>query len=347
MPEIRKDKNMKNRKWMIYLVSAVLLCGCGKKEEKVPIASDEPSVIPAESTGPAVQTPDTLAPDTPVPEPETPEPEPELITLEEFRKSNEAVAGTNLFGVHILELNGEDKHIYGQLYLPTEDKESYPLVIISHGIQGSYYDLIDQAGKCVDAGLAAYIFDYCGGSTYSRSSGDITYMSVLTECDDLEFVLNELWQYGFMDRGNTYLMGESQGGMVSALLAAERPQDIAGMVLLYPAFNIPDMAREVYVDGQIPEDFRAFNVPVGHRYFTDVLYMDAYEAIRGYDGNVLIIHGSDDQIVPLSYSQLAMDVYTNAGLEVIPGAGHGFQGDLRAQTFERAAAFIRELADRQ
>lgn len=340
MPEVWKDKNMRNRKWMICLTSAVLLCGCGKKEEKVPIPSAEPAGTPAESTEPAAQTPDT-------PAPETLEPEPELITLEEFRKSNEAVTGTDLFGVHILELNGEDKHIYGQLYLPTEDRESYPLVIISHGIQGSYYDLVDQAGKCVDAGLAAYIFDYCGGSTYSRSSGDISDMSVLTECDDLEFVLNELWQYSFMDRENTYLMGESQGGMVSAVLAAERPQDIAGMVLLYPAFNIPDMAREVYVEGQIPEELYAFNVPVGHRYFTDVLYMNAYEAISGYDGNILIIHGSDDQIVPLSYSQTAMDVYTNAELEVIPGAGHGFQGDLRVQTFERAAAFIRDLADRQ
>jgi pimeloyl-ACP methyl ester carboxylesterase len=231
---------------MICLASALVLCGCGKKEE-APVPSAQTAETPAVSTEPAVNTPDA-------PVPETPEPEPELITLEEFRESNEAVTGTDLFGVHILELNSGDKHIYGQLYLPTEDKQSYPLVIISHGIQGSYYDLVDQAGKCVDAGMAAYIFDYCGGSTYSRSSGDISDMSILTECDDLEFVLNELWQYAFMDRENTYLMGESQGGMVSALLAAERPQDIAGMVLLYPAFNIPDMAREVYVEGQIPEE---------------------------------------------------------------------------------------------
>ena len=332
--------NMRNRKWMICLASALVLCGCGKKEEEAPVPSAQAAEPPAVSTEPAVNTPDA-------PVPETPEPEPELITLEEFRESNEAVTGTDLFGVHILELNSGDKHIYGQLYLPTEDKQSYPLVIISHGIQGSYYDLVDQAGKCVDAGMAAYIFDYCGGSTYSRSSGDISDMSILTECDDLEFVLNELWQYAFMDRDNTYLMGESQGGMVSALLAAERPQDIAGMVLLYPAFNIPDMAREVYVEGQIPEELYAFNVPVGHRYFTDAMYMDTYESIRGYEGNVLIIHGTDDPIVPLSYSQQAAEVYQNAELEVIPGAGHGFQGDLRAQTFERAAGFIRELAERQ
>ena len=254
---------MRNRKWMICLASALVLCGCGKKEEEAPVPSAQAADPPAVSTEPAVNTPDA-------PVPETPEPEPELITLEEFRESNEAVTGTDLFGVHILELNSGDKHIYGQLYLPTEDKESYPLVIISHGIQGSYYDLVDQAGKCVDAGMAAYIFDYCGGSTYSRSSGDISDMSILTECDDLEFVLNELWQYAFMDRENTYLMGESQGGMVSALLAAERPQDIAGMVLLYPAFNIPDMAREVYVEGQIPAAFDgyelAYRIPEVTRY---------------------------------------------------------------------------------
>ena len=46
-----------------------------------------------------------------------------------------------------------------------------------------------------------------------------------------------------MNPSRIYLLGSSQGGLVSALLADECPEDFAGMVLFYPAFNIPEMVK--------------------------------------------------------------------------------------------------------
>lgn len=37
--------------------------------------------------------------------------------------------------------------------------------------------------------------------------------------------------------------------------------------------------------------------------------------------------GDADSIVPLSYSEKALDIYSSARLEVFPGAGHGFYGE--------------------
>ena len=63
-------------------------------------------------------------------------------------------------------------------------------------------------------------FDFCGGGWASRNGGALLDMSVLTEKADLEAVLEEVKQWDFVYIGSIYLMGNSQGGLVTALAAA-------------------------------------------------------------------------------------------------------------------------------
>lgn len=86
-------------------------------------------------------------------------------------------------------------------------------------------------------------------------------------------------------------------------------------------------AREWYMDeSDIPETAQVFGTPVGRVYFTDIFQMDVYDEIGNFDKNVLIVHGSDDSIVPISYSERAVEVYPSAELIVMDGARHGFSG---------------------
>jgi hypothetical protein len=39
------------------------------------------------------------------------------------------------------------------------------------------------------------------------------------------------------------------------------------------------------------------------------------------------LHGDADTIVPISYSEKALEVYTDIDFHIINGAGHGFKGD--------------------
>lgn len=57
--------------------------------------------------------------------------------------------------------------------------------------------------------------------------------------------------------------------------------------------------------------------------------------------NVLILHGSDDSIVPLKYSKQANETYSNSTLHIIDGAGHGFNGE----HFDQAMDYITEYLD--
>ena len=69
---------------------------------------------------------------------------------------------------------------------------------------------------------------------------------------------------------------------------------------------------------------------------------DIYDLIGQYKGDVLILHGERDRIVPLRYSERAVDVYENAELIVMERQNHGFLGKARTEAMERETAFFRE-----
>ena len=49
-----------------------------------------------------------------------------------------------------------------------------------------------------------------------------------------------------------------------------------------------------------------------------------FDIIGNYKGNVLIVHGTDDKVVPVDYSKRAQQTYQHAELKIIEKAGHGF-----------------------
>ncbi len=67
-----------------------------------------------------------------------------------------------------------------------------------------------------------------------------------------------------------------------------------------------------------------------------------YGTIPAYRGPVLMIHGDQDSIVPMGYSERALSAYGEARLIVIPGAGHGYDGADSVAARERSISFIRE-----
>lgn len=79
---------------------------------------------------------------------------------------------------------------------------------------------------------------------------------------------------------------------------------------------------------------------VGRRFATDALELDPYAMIGTYTNDVLITHGSADELVDVSYSRRAARAYAHAELHVIDGAGHGFQGSALAQATTWLASFL-------
>jgi dienelactone hydrolase len=206
-----------------------------------------------------------------------------------------------------------------------------PAVIVSHGFAGNTRDTKKYAAVFAEAGCVTVYFDFCG-SGRSQSDGLSTGMSVLTEKDDLSAVLDAVLALPFVDVSRVILAGCSQGGLVSALLAAQREEDVAALILYYPAFCIPDDARRGkmltarFDPKNVPESFRTvLFIKLGAVYALDAQALDPYREICSFTKPVLICHGTRDRIVNLSYAQRAEREYANAKLAVISGGDHGFR----------------------
>ncbi|MGT2906234.1 alpha/beta hydrolase family protein [Streptococcus dentiloxodontae] len=247
------------------------------------------------------------------------------------------------------KVNYKGLTIYGQLYKPLDfDKKSqYPTVILSHGFGSNHETLTDTAVVLAENGFVAYAYDFCGGGAKSRSSLSFEEMSVLTEYADLEAVLAHFEKLSWVDEKSLFLLGKSQGGFVSAHVAANYPEKVAGLVLYYPAFVLQDDAKErMAKTDYAPNNDYVMGIKLGEKYSSDAVSFDIYDVIPAYKGPVLIIHGDKDPIVPLSYSERAQQVYENAELVVIPEAGHGFTKDEGKLADRKSSAFFRKNSKR-
>ena len=226
-----------------------------------------------------------------------------------------------------------------KVFRPSEEEKQYPTVIFSHGFGANYRALEHHGHGFSENGIVCIFFDFCGGGMDSFSDGSMLEMTVLTEVDDLKFMMDEVQKLPYVDGDNLFLIGESMGGFVSAYVAAEVSKLTKGLILWYPAFIIPDDAKMRFEEG--------LNVALGMRLSPDFSKVakdiDIFSMIAAYKAPVRIIHGDHDPIVPISYSQRAIEVYENAELTVIEGAAHGFDGDDSEYAREISIDFIKTL----
>jgi len=239
-----------------------------------------------------------------------------------------------------ITINASMGGLYGILTMP-ETESPVPLIILSHGFGGNHAGNQDYSDYFVKQGFATYNFDFCGGGWGSKSAGTMLDMTVLTEAEDLNAIIDH---FQTDDRFSCILLwGASQGGFVSAYVSAQRPEDVKAVVLEFPAIVLQDDARKrANADGSFPEISNVMGMQISHKYNETAVSFDLYEHITSYTGPVLILHGDKDTIVPLSYSEKARDVYGNAELIVYPGQGHGFMGTSRDEAKKAEAEFFRK-----
>lgn len=229
--------------------------------------------------------------------------------------------------------NRDDLKIRGHVF----GKKNHPqdAVILSHGFMANERMCYKYAKLLAEMGFLAVTFDFCGGGILSRSDGRSQDMTIFTEKDDLLAVLRSVKEQ-FSPTSIT-LLGCSQGGFVSGLLAAELGEKVIDrLILFYPALCISDDARKgkmmffEFDPNNIPAVLGRFPMKLGGEYARTVIDMNPYEELKGYTGPVLLVHGTADKIVNIIYSRKLKDIYPECKYEEIEGGGHMFKG--RADT---------------
>ena len=107
------------------------------------------------------------------------------------------------------------------------------------------------------------------------------------------------------------LMGSSLGGYLAALYAERHPEAVDGLILLAPAFEFLKRWRERLSIQEIEQWKREGSIPIYHygskteqrleyRFLKDAAQ---YEAAPDFHQRALILHGTEDTVVPCQISR--------------------------------------------
>jgi dienelactone hydrolase len=205
-----------------------------------------------------------------------------------------------------MEFNSGSNMLRGMIHLPRARKRM-PGVLLLHGFTGqttgAHFILIKCARALAGRGVAAMRFDFAGSG---ESEGLFQDMSVLTEFEDARAALSRLARVRGVDRTRLGVPGLSLGGCVAAMLLADTR--LGAGVLWAPVADLMPLAemaapplarRQLASKGYV--EFGAHKV--GTRFVDDAARADPVSGIRRSVADVLVVHGSKDEAVPLEHGR--------------------------------------------
>lgn len=187
-------------------------------------------------------------------------------------------------------------------------KENAPVVVYCHGY-GSGKDgesSADLSQKLVASGLSVYRFDFTG---CGQSEGKLSELTPDQGQDDLKSAVANLGKENFA------LFGSSFGGYTSLIFASTNP--VLALGLKAPVSNYPAVMKK---KGNEKEN-KALD-------FTQEAYKyDIYKLAKNIKAPTLIVHGNNDDDVPLAQSQKLLESLSGEKkLSIIPGGTHQMRG---------------------
>ena len=227
-----------------------------------------------------------------------------------------------------------------------QEGETCPVVVVSHGFMASKeYPLVTNiADKLQAEGFAVVRFDFNGhGEGYGRFQD----MTVLSEVEDAKAVVTYAQSLPFA--GSINLVGHSQGGVVTSLVAGELGDAVNSIVLFAPAAVLEEQSAAGMIMGvpfdteNVPEYVEVFGHKVGRNYINEARALHIYDRASGYKGPACIIHGLADMVVPYSYGERYHDLYQGSELYLLEGEDHEFKANLDEAT-DIGVKFLMEQA---
>lgn len=221
--------------------------------------------------------------------------------------------------------------------------EIYDMAIIFHGFTANRNTslLKEITNSLRDENIASVRFDFNG---HGDSDGKFENMTVLNEIEDANAILNYVKTDPHVR--NIYLVGHSQGGVVTSMLAGLYPDLIKKVVLLAPAATLKSDALKgntqgvTYNPDHIPDRLPFKDLTLGGFYLRIAQQLPIYEVSAQFTKPVCLIHGTDDTVVSPNASKKYDQIYQNSTLHLIEGADHYFSDNYQKNAVNLTADFL-------
>jgi dipeptidyl aminopeptidase/acylaminoacyl peptidase len=240
--------------------------------------------------------------------------------------------------VRIGTANGRSVH--GWLIAPAAATGARaPAVIVMHGWGGNAAMMLPLARPLHDAGFATLFIDArCHGA-----SDDDGFASLPRFAEDIEHAFAWLSERAEVDAGRIALLGHSVGAGAALLAASRLPGVMA--VASVAAFSHPaSMMRRWLATRRVPEwpvgryVLGYVQRTIGHR-FDDIAPVTTIARVRC---PVLLVHGADDDVVPLDDAHRIFAARAHEAVELLVLAGgHDAFADVE-HSMQQVVGFLRK-----
>ena len=225
------------------------------------------------------------------------------------------------------------QQLNGILHSPVNCDTLCPAVAFFHGFTGTKVEphriFVKTARELANAGFYALRFDFRGSGD---SAGDFSEMTIGGEISDAIKSIDILSAMQGVDPERIGILGLSMGGCVAACVSGQDTR-VKSTVMWAPlSDDPPDRKQEILARSKhtpTPEEIAQLNPNiVGQAFYEELPEISPSALIQQFTGALLVIHGSGDDVVPVSHGKRyyermrRRDAWT--ALEIIDKGDHTF-----------------------
>lgn len=281
----------------------------------------------------------------------TEDPEPQVEeTVDETEKSS--------YRVDNVALRNDGRTVPAAVISPIGEGP-FPAVVMNHGHGGSKEEnggFTSIAIALAEKGVLTIRMDFPGTGESTEPFTENYLSNMISDSNvSLDYILEKY----HVDNDNLGILGYSMGGRVALEIGAEEDTPYKAMGLLAPSGNSgEEMMIEflggkeeydrLYQEAQSGKDYADFTTVFGaqqalsEQWFTEMIASNPLENIDNFQGEMLVVYGDQDVIVPPSVNELVGAAFPAAEMVVVKDAdhGYGFYSDQPAITAEVEASFV-------
>lgn len=225
------------------------------------------------------------------------------------------------------------QQINGILHLPTTHDALCPAVAFFHGFTGTKVEphriFVKTARELAAIGFYVLRFDFRG---CGDSAGDFSEMTIGGEISDAMKSIDVLTAMRGVDPERIGVLGLSMGGCVAACVSGQDTR-VKSTVMWAPlSDDPPDRKNEILERSKnipTPEAIAELNPNiVGKAFYEELPDLFPSVTIQQFTGALLVIHGSGDDVVPVSHGRRYYELMEGRDalteLEIVDKADHTF-----------------------